>query len=234
MGPDDCYVLIAQGCANDCSYCNIKKAKGNVRSRTPESIATEVHCLYERGIRTVTLLADDCGSYGLDLGWDLSALLKHLSTVAPDLLYKLYTIYPALFLQQSTKLENFFTRCRVPYLCLPVQSAAPRVLKLMNRRYDPDALAEAMGRLRSLDPDVFIYSHFIFNFPTETWDEFEQSIAFASHFDQCVFIGYGENSATKAASFFPKCSDEDLQAKTRHLDELVKFDALAAFVVPNP
>ncbi len=234
MGPEDSYVLIAQGCVNDCSYCNIKKVKGNVVSRAEESIQDEVRDLYASGIRTVTLLADDCGSYGLDRGLDLSTLLSGLCRLAPDMRYKLYTVFPSLFLRQIAELERLCAERRIPYLCLPVQSAARRVLGLMNRRYDPDELARAVTRLRALDPDVFVYSHFIFNFPTETWEEFEQSVSFARLFNHCVFIGYGENSGTRAAALSPKCSEEMLQAKTYHLRELIEHGQLAAFVVPTP
>ncbi len=232
MGPDDTYVLIAQGCVNNCSYCSIKKVKGNVVSRREEAIEDEIRNLHQSGIRTVTLLADDCGSYGLDRGSDLPKLLAHLDRVVPDLRYKLYTVFPSLFLLHAEQLEPFFAQRRVPYVCLPVQSASRRILGLMNRRYDPDHLAEAVRRLRALDPGVFVYSHFIFNFPTETWEEFEQSIAFARHFDACVFIGYGENGGTRAAALLPKCDNDMLQAKTHRLEELVKQGELSAFVVP--
>jgi tRNA A37 methylthiotransferase MiaB len=234
MGPDDSYVLIAQGCVNDCSYCNIKKVKGHVLSRPEETIEDEVRNLYASGIRTVTLLADDCGSYGFDRASDLATLLTRLCRLAPDMRYKLYTIFPSLFLRHAALLERFFAEHRVPYLCLPVQSAARRVLSLMNRHYDPDELARAITRLKALDPDVFVYSHFIFNFPTETWQEFEQSVAFARHFDHSVFIGYGENSGTRAAGLFPKCDREMLQAKVLHLRGLTGRGDLAAFVVPTP
>ena len=234
MGPNDFYVLIAQGCVNDCSYCNIKKVKGNVLSRPEEAIEVEVRNLYGSGVRTVTLLADDCGSYGLDRDSDLPKLITRLSRVAPDLRYKLYTVFPSLFLQHVGQLEPLFAQRRIPYVCLPAQSAAPRVLDLMNRHYDPDDLAEAIARIRALDPEVFVYSHFIFNFPTETREEFEQSIAFARHFDHCVFIGYGENNSTRAAALVPKCGNRALQAKARHLEELVERGELAAFVVSCP
>lgn len=234
IGPKDFYVLIAQGCSNDCSYCNIKKAKGNIRSRAEEEIEDEVRNLYGLGVRTVTLLADDCGSYGLDRDSALPKLIGRLIRVAPDLRFKLYTVFPFLFLQYAGELEPFFAQRRIPYVCLPVQSAAPRILELMNRRYDPDHLAETIARLRTLDPGVFIYSHFIFNFPTETWEEFEQSIAFARHFDHCVFIGYGENNSTRAAAIVPKCGNRALQAKERRLVELVERRELAAFVVSSP
>jgi len=234
MGHEDYYVHISLGCVNNCSYCNIKKAKGSVLSRTPESIEDEVRDLYKRGIRTVTLLADDCGSYGLDRGDDFTGLLTRLCAVSPELRYKIFTIFPSLFLRQAAQLEPFFTMHRVPYICLPVQSATPRILDLMNRRYEPVDLVGAIGRLRALDPNIFVYSHFIFNFPTETWEEFEQTIVFARHFDHCVFIGYGENKATKAAALTPKCDEKTLQKKAGHLTDLVSRGELAAFVVMSP
>jgi len=234
MGRDDAYVFISQGCVNHCSYCSIKKAKGHVRSRPEEAIEDEVRDLRGRGIRTVTLLADDCGSYGLDRASDLPCLMKRLSLATPDMHFKLYTVFPPLFLRYLEQLKPLFSNGRLPYVCLPVQSAAPRVLDLMNRRYDPDSLKDALGLLRALDRNVFIYSHFIFNFPTETWEEFEQSIAFSRHFDHCVFIGYGENRGTPAAGLFPKCDGQTLEKKAKRLEELVARGEIAAFVVPNP
>jgi len=232
MGPDDRYLLIAQGCINDCSYCSIRLAKGRVRSRAVEDIEEEARALYGQGVRTVTLLADDCGSWGLDRGTDLAELVGRICAVAPDLRVKLYTVFPALYLKFAERLEPYFAARRIPYVCLPVQSASPRILELMNRRYDPGLLAEAVRRLRVLDPGVFVYSHFIFAFPTETWEEFEESISFARRFDHSVFIGYGENRATRAAALAPRFRAEDRQAKAEHLERLVEEGKLASFVVP--
>ena len=233
MGPGDCYVMIAQGCVNDCSYCNIKKAKGHVLSRPEEAVEAEVRDVYGRGVRTVTLLADDCGSYGLDRGSDLPALLMRLGRIAPDLRFKLYTVFPSLFLQHAGRMEPLFAERRVPYVCLPAQSACPRILDLMNRRYDPGTLAAAVARLRRLDPEVFVYSHFIYNFPTETWEEFEQSVTFAQHFDHCLFIAYSENGATRAAGLAPKCGEHERRVKTERLQGLVERGDLSAFVLSS-
>ncbi|MEW6078779.1 MAG: radical SAM protein [Thermodesulfobacteriota bacterium] len=233
MGSDDAYVLIAQGCVNDCSYCTIKKAKGAVTSRPEAAIVSEIRDLYDRGTRTVTLLADDCGSYGLDGATDLPSLLDRLNRTTPGMNYKIYAMFPGIFLKQARRLEPFVAGRRIAYMCLPVQSAAPRILDLMNRRYDTGEVAEAIGRLKSLDPELFVCSHFIYNFPTETPEEFEQSLNFARYFDHCVFIGYGENSGTRAAAIFPKCDDRELQTKTRRLEGLVREGRLTAFVVPR-
>lgn len=232
MGPADCYVMIAQGCSNDCSYCNIKKAKGGITSRSPEEIAAEVAALHGRGERTVTLLADDCGSYGFDRGTTLPELLTLLCRTVPDIRFKLFTVFPGLYLRFAGQLEPFFAQRRISYVCLPAQSASPRVLELMNRSYDPAELTAAVGRIRALAPETFIYSHFIYNFPSETGEDFEQSIALARYFDHCVFIGYGENSATLAAGVVPKCTEQELARKTGHLETLIENGELPAFVVP--
>ena len=150
MGPEDDYVHISQGCVNDCSYCTIRTAKGSVLSRTPESIGNEVRDLFERGVRTVTLLADDCGSYGIDRGSDFAGLLTRLCAVSPELRYKIYTIIPSLFLHQAARLEPFFAAHRVPYVCLPMQSASPRILDLMNRRYNLRDVADAVRDRKSV------------------------------------------------------------------------------------
>lgn len=233
IGPADTYLLIAQGCVNDCSYCSIKLAKGNVRSRPPEEIEAEARLVYGRGFRTVTLLADDCGSYGLERGDDLPELVRRICGVAPDLRIKLYTVFPALFLRFADRLAPFFASGRIPYICLPVQSASPRVLALMNRPYDPGRLRDAVTRLRMLAPGIFVYSHFIFAFPTETWEEFEESVAFARRFDQSLFIGYGGNRATRAAELEPSFSEEDRRAKAEHLERLVAEGRLKSFVMPH-
>jgi tRNA A37 methylthiotransferase MiaB len=234
IGPADAYVLIAQGCGNDCSYCNIKMAKGFVASRPLEVIEDEVRDLCRSGVTVITLLGDDCGSYGLDSGSDLPALLLRLAAVSPRLQFKLFTVFPSLYLRYARQLEPLFAGRRITYLCLPVQSAAPRILALMNRGYDPGALAAAIARLRSVAPGLFLYSHFIYNFPTETLGELEQSIAFSRQFNQCVFIGYGENRGTRAASITPKLSTEEAAARSRYLDELIRQQRLAAFLVPEP
>lgn len=113
MGSDDAYVLIAQGCVNACSYCTIKKAKGAVMSRPEEAIEEEVRRLYSGGMERVTLLADDCGSYGHDLGSDLPSLLRRLTRAVPGMDFKVYTLFPGLFLQQVKELEPFFAAGRI-------------------------------------------------------------------------------------------------------------------------
>jgi tRNA A37 methylthiotransferase MiaB len=74
----------------------------------------------------------------------------------------------------------------------------------------------------------------MFNFPRESWDEFRQSVELARHFDDCVFIGYGENSRTRAAAILPKCGEAERRRKVEHLEALGARGELRAFVVPCP
>jgi ribosomal protein S12 methylthiotransferase len=234
MGAADNYVLISQGCSNQCSYCNIKKAKGGLVSRSPSDIEAEVTALAAEGVDTVTLLADDCGSYGHDLGSDLACLLDRLAAAAPSVRFKLFTVFPALFLDLYPRLAHLVADGRIPYVCVPVQSAVPRLLRLMNRDYAPDLLAETIAVMRQSNPHMFVYTHFIFDFPTETWDEFLRSVDYARHFDHAAFIGYGRNEGTVAAAIAGGDDRQMRDRKAGYLQESVDRRGLAAFIVPCP
>ena len=71
LGYEDYFLMIAQGCANRCSYCNIKRAKREVKSEPVEKIIRELNAGLTRGVQEFALLADDCASYGRDIGTDL-------------------------------------------------------------------------------------------------------------------------------------------------------------------
>jgi threonylcarbamoyladenosine tRNA methylthiotransferase CDKAL1 len=89
LGYEDYFLMIAQGCTNRCSYCNIKRAKGDVKSEPVERIIQELNTGLSRGVRDFALLADDCASYGHDIGTDLVQLLEQLFAVAPGFSLKL-------------------------------------------------------------------------------------------------------------------------------------------------
>lgn len=215
------FVLIGQGCANACSYCNIKLAKGPLLSRPFEALRGEVLQALSAGETEVTLLADDCASYGLDLGTDLAGLVERLLALDPRLKLHLYRMHPAPFLRFLPRLLPSVATGRLPYAGIMMQSASPRILKLMNRDYSPDEVRRALRALKAAHPGLFTSTHFMFNFPTETLADFQATLDFAKEFDYSVLLLYGENRRTPAAKLGGRCSREDFTAKLelarRHL-----------------
>src|SRR4029079_4434019 len=62
------YVKVAEGCDRACAFCAIPSFRGTQRSRTPESIESEVRDLVSGGAREIVLVAQDLAWYGRDTG----------------------------------------------------------------------------------------------------------------------------------------------------------------------
>ncbi|MCM2268448.1 MAG: hypothetical protein NDI60_11835, partial [Elusimicrobiales bacterium] len=72
------HVMIGSGCAGNCSYCAIKLARGGPVSRPVADILEDIAAARRPG-KTLNLVADDCGSYGLDTGSSLPLLLAAIT-----------------------------------------------------------------------------------------------------------------------------------------------------------
>ena len=209
----DFFVQISQGCRNKCSYCNIRLVKGGVVSKPIPEITQELQRAVSTGVFEVTLLADDCASYGIDLGTDLVQLLDAGLAVDPRLKLKIYAAHPTAILAALPDYERLVATGRVPYVCLPTQSGSQRILDLMGRGYDIAQVKELVRRLKTASPASYVCTHVMFGFPTETDADLEQSLDLAEVFDFTVFLHFMENARTASARIEPKI-DED-EAKRR-------------------
>ena len=217
----DHFVHIATGCSFHCSYCNIKISKGEVQSRPANTILDDVEGLWNQGVREVVLLGDDCGSYGLDIESSLALLIRGLLDKHPELKVKIYNAHPTMFVKLWPQLREFFISGSISYLCLPLQSGVPRILKMMGRHDDLDRIRELLQEIRSCSPGTHLFSHFILNFPTETLPDFEASMKFARQFAACLFIPFGSNVRTEASKFEPQGTSEDLDIKRGIIADMI-------------
>ena len=229
----DNFIQISQGCVNNCSYCNIKLAKGTVKSRPVSYIKKEVLNLIKNRQYEITLLSDDCGSYGLDIGTDIAELVIQLSLLSKNLKFKIFSMHPSLLLKYYKKMKNFFITERIIYLGIMVQSGSNRILKLMNRKYDIREIKTLIKEIRNINKSIHLFTHFIINFPSESLRDFKASLNLASMFDFCLFLPYNENSNTLAARINRKCSQEDLNIKTKLVNQLIKSGVINGRVVEN-
>ncbi|TFG93236.1 MAG: radical SAM protein [Syntrophobacterales bacterium] len=213
LGYGDYFVMIAQGCSNRCSYCNIKRSKGEVRSEPAETILPQILNGLSLGVREFALLADDCASYGHDLGTDLVQLTKQLFNAGPGFKLKLGYVFPQFILNYFDELKIVFGTGRIRYVNIPVQSGSQRILELMHRRYPIDAVMEAVGQLRAAAPETTFCTHIMVNFPTESPDDFLQSLAVADAFDEVLFLNYSDNQDTAAAGLFPKVPEPEVNRR---------------------
>ena len=128
------YVKIAEGCDHPCGFCIIPQLRGKFRSRRFESVVAEVQRLVAEGVEEVTLIGQDTTCYGEDFGMKdgLARLLDRLAQVEGLRWLRFLYAYPNKvtqgLLDTMARHENI---CK--YLDVPLQHAAPNVLKRMKR-----------------------------------------------------------------------------------------------------
>ncbi len=169
------YVKIEDGCNNFCSYCIIPYLRGRVRSRKVEHILEECK---KAAVTTdeIVLTGINISAYGSDIGSSLTELIEALSVVSARIrLGSLEVgVVDEAFLQAIEKAGNV-----CPHFHLSLQSGSDSVLSQMNRHYSAEEYEKKVELIRSFFPQAAITTDIIVGFPTETEDNFEETMAFA-------------------------------------------------------
>ena len=214
------WVSIMYGCNNFCTYCIVPYVRGRERSRQPERILEECRALIESGVKDITLLGQNVNSYGKDLGsgMDFADLLAQIAQLPGEFLLRFMTSHPR---DASAKL--FDTMARYPKIAkqlhLPFQSGSSRVLKAMNRHYDREAYLEKVNYAKSVMPSLVLTSDVIVGFPSETEEEFEETVSLIEqvHYDSLFTFIFSPRTGTPAAKMEDPTPKEE---KNRRFDRL--------------
>ena len=125
------------------------------------------------------LLGQTVNSYGKDLSPKTSFenLVISVAKIPEVTRIRFMSPHPQDVTEDFIKLyQNNETTQLCPSIHLPLQSGSNRILKLMNRNYNVERYLEIVEMLRSARPDIAITSDFIVAFPTETEEDFEQTL----------------------------------------------------------
>ena len=223
------YVKIAEGCDNHCSYCIIPQLRGPLRSRSIESVVTEVTGLVADGVKEVNLIAQDLTAFGLDHndGSTLAGLLRELVKVEGLHWLRLLYAYPEGVSDELVELMAAEEKiCN--YLDVPFQHINDTVLGLMNRRIDQQAIRGLVERLRLAIPDLTLRTSFIVGFPGETESQFAELLAFVKegHFDRVGVFRYSREEGTPAATLPDQVAE---RTKKSRMDKLMKAQQRVSF-----
>lgn len=206
-------VMISQGCINNCSYCAIKKAKGDLVSKPAKKILEEINKGISLGYKNIKLVADDCGCYGVDIKTNLGELLRQIRAINADFCLEFHYIEPLMFLRHYDEISKIATEKSIEHINIPIQTGSQRILKLMNRHYDIGEVVEKIKELKR-SVEIHVASDIIMGFPSETVDEFKKTLEIASVFDKVEMFLYSPRKGTQAASLTDNLSPEEL--KYRH------------------
>jgi ribosomal protein S12 methylthiotransferase len=229
--PHAAYVKVAEGCNRKCTFCAIPLIRGRQVSRRADSIVREVDGLVARGVREVTLLAQDIVSYR-DGAARFGDLVDRVAATGVEWI-RIFYVHPAgLTVDHIAPLFAHRSVCR--YLEMPIQHSSSRLLARMKRSYDRAQAEALVGGVRAAFPDAVIRSEVIVGFPGESDDEFEDLKRFLGEFafDSLGVFPYSPEPGTEASGF----EDRVAPAITRErgeeiavLQEAISFAARARF-----
>ncbi len=169
------FLKLSEGCNRRCAFCIIPTLRGDVRSRTTESLVIEAKRLASQGVRELNLVAQDLTHYGIDGKYQdrLETLLPELCRIDGIEWIRLHYVYPDQF---SDELIEVIAREPkiVKYLDMPIQHTNDRVLRSMNRRLTKAKLFSLIEKLRERIPGIVFRTSMIVGFPGETEAEFEE------------------------------------------------------------
>ena len=205
------WVNITYGCNNFCTYCIVPYVRGRERSRRAEVILEEVRSLVREGYKEITLLGQNVNSYNSDGngGMSFPELLDRCARIEGKFRLRFMTSHPkdftrelALVMQKHEKICNL--------LHLPVQAGSDRILSLMNRRYTREKYLSEIKMLRELIPNCAVTTDLIVGFPTETEEDFLQTLSLVQEADfaSAFTFVYSPRTGTKAAEMEGRIPEE--------------------------
>jgi tRNA A37 methylthiotransferase MiaB len=210
-------IQIHEGCSMGCTYCAIQKAIGPLRNSKPiETVVKEINEGAARGYRCIRLIGDSAGSYGLDIGTNLGALLERISQLEHRFSLELTDINPIFLPVIFEPVKTLCRQRRLSSLYLPIQSGNDRILRLMHRRVDLPKMTQMLGEIREVAPPGFkLGTSVIVGFPSETLEELQDTIRVCNdvQFDWVWCHGFSPRPGTPAAELPGQLSQAETLAR---------------------
>lgn len=218
------YVKISEGCSNFCSYCIISRLRGKFRSRSIESVSTEIEGLAKSGkLKEINLIGQDTTMFGIDRYARImfSELLQRICALenAPEWIRILYT-HPAHYTDEFISVVAREEKiCK--YLDLPIQHISDPILKRMNRKVTKKGIMDLIIKLRKNIPNLTLRTSVIVGFPGETDKDFKELLRFLrdTKFDRLGAFMYSKESGTRASRLDSQVPES---LKEERLDILMK------------
>jgi threonylcarbamoyladenosine tRNA methylthiotransferase CDKAL1 len=171
-------VPISSGCMGEpCAYCKVKQARGDLVSYEKEAILKQISKAVFNGAKEIWLTSQDNGCYGKDIGTSFPELLRDVIKISGDFKVRVGMMNPNHAKEWTDELIELMKDDKVfKFLHLPVQSGNNEILKLMRRKYTAEDFKEIVNKLRKEIPDISIATDIICGFPSETEEQFQDSI----------------------------------------------------------
>jgi tRNA-2-methylthio-N6-dimethylallyladenosine synthase len=219
------FLTVQEGCDKFCTFCVVPYTRGAEFSRPVAQVTEEARRLVAAGAREITLLGQNVNAYhgeGPDgRPWPLARLIAQLAEIGGLERLRYTTSHPRDMDDALIAAHRDIAKL-MPYLHLPFQAGADRILAAMNRKHTAKDYLRLVERIRSARPDIALSTDIIVGFPGETEADFQETLALVREvgFAQAYSFNYSARPGTPAATM-----DEQLPDAVKS-DRLGRLQAL--------
>ncbi len=132
------FLTVQEGCDKFCTFCVVPYTRGAEFSRPIAEVETEARRLADHGVREITLLGQNVNAYhgqGPDgRPWTLAQLIARLAGIGGIERIRYTTSHPRDMTDDLIAAHRDQPKL-MPYLHLPLQAGADRILTAMNRKH---------------------------------------------------------------------------------------------------
>ena len=191
-----------------------------------EQLLAEARLLAAQGVKELIVIAQDTTYYGLDLYGKrrLGDLLVQLAGIEGIEWIRLHYSYPSGFPEDVLRVMAGNPKI-CPYIDIPLQHSADKVLAMMRRGVDGRQTRELVARMRQLVPGVVLRTTLIVGHPGEGEAEFEDLLDFVREcrFERLGAFQYSEEEGTYGAIHYK--DDIPAEVKQERYDRLMELQS---------
>jgi threonylcarbamoyladenosine tRNA methylthiotransferase CDKAL1 len=227
LNPVISIVEIANGCMSECTFCQTKIAKGRLRSYRIGDIVREIKSDIKSGCKEVWLSSTDNGCYGRDIDTNLVDLLQACCSIEGNFKIRVGMMNPMYLPAILDRMVSLFCENDklFKFLHIPVQSGSDRVLRKMKRGHTSKTFIDTVQAFRDKIPEMTISTDIIVGFPSETQDDFKQTINLLerSQPDVVNISRYAARPKTEASGWKEmKVSSQVSKERSEYLHDLTR------------
>ena len=221
------FLTVQEGCDKFCTFCVVPYTRGMEYSRSVADVEKEARHLVRSGVREITLLGQNVNAYhgeGADgRPWSLARLVSQLARIEGLERIRYTTSHPGDMSDDLIAAHADEAKL-MPYLHLPFQAGADRILAAMNRKHTARDYLKLVSRIRKAQPEIALSTDIIVGFPGETEREFEATLALVAEvgFAQAYSFKYSARPGTPASTLADQVPDAVKAERLARLQKLLE------------
>lgn len=216
-------IEIASGCMSECTFCQTKLSKGDLKSYRLGDIVRQVETEISEGCKEIWLTSTDNGCYGFDINTDLPTLIRAVSEIPEDFMIRVGMMNPMYMPKIKEELIKSFDSDKVyKFLHIPVQSGSDKILNDMKRGHTVNTVKEIIKKAKERFENFTISTDIIVGFPSETKEDFQKTFELINEIrpDIVNLSKYSARPGTEAAEW-DQIEASEVKRRSRIIFDLI-------------